>query len=467
MKLFNQLFILVIISSKFAVADIITNPTDDNIFNNSAFNERQFLQQLTSQVEKLLAEKKNLQALIYAKNASTKVPRSEKTQLFYASLLVFLKEEDKAIKHLATIKNSFPNNGKGFFMSAVLLWQQGNTTTAIDDMKKATQLAPSQLKYWLMLSQMNHDGEGHGLNVHKGSLQALLSAEEHHPNNIDLLYRIAATYDEESKSQFALKYYAKVLALDSSHNNANTASAINSLKINNKINVNKWINNIQSPTYRTYIHAIKSIYDKAYLRAHDQLEKIKAELVDNGHVDYYLAKANLGLNNNKQAITFASSSIEKGIFPSEQAEMISLISSTQSANFTFQVNKISLDGIQESIGVIDIIELSKGIIIKPNLSGLNPGSHGFHVHQEGTCDNVLVDGQIVAGGMAKGHYMGHQHHGSPAGDLPNIVFDNNKTARDAFLVPQLTLAEIEGRSFMIHATAENDANIRIACGVVK
>ena len=467
MKFFNLLFILVIISSKFAIADIITNPADNSTFNNNPFNEKQLLQQLTNQVEKLLAENKNLQALIFAKKASTKAPKSEKIQLFYASLLVFLKEEDKAIDHLATIKNSFPNNGKGFFMSAVLLWQQGNTATAIDDMKKATQLAPAELKYWLMLSQMNHDGEGHGLNVHKGSLQALLSAEEHHPNNIDLLYRIAATYDEESKSLFALKYYAKVLALDSSHNNANTASAINSLKINNQVNINKWIKNIQSSTYRTYIYGIKSIYDNAYLQALEQLESIKAELVDNGHVDYYLAKAYLGLDKNKQAITFANSSIEKGVFPSEQAEMISLISSKETANFTFKVNKISAKGIQESIGVIDIIELSKGIIIKPNLSGLSPGSHGFHVHQEGTCDNVLVDGQNVAGGMAKGHYMGHQHHGSPAGDLPNIVFDKNKTARYTFFAPQLTFAEIEGRSLMIHATAENDANIRIACGVVK
>jgi len=465
-KLFNLLFIIVIISCQSAIADIIINPTDDPTLINNDFNERQVLQKLTSQVEKFLAEKKNLQALIFAKNESTKAPRSEKIQLFYASLLIFLKEENKAIDHLAAIKNAFPTSGKGFFMSSVLLWQQGNTTLAIDDMEKATQLAPSELKYWLMLSQMNHDGEGHGLNVHKGSLQALLSAEVHHPNNIDLLYRIAATYDEENKSIFALKYYAKVLALDSSHNNANTASAINSLKINNQVNVNEWVENIQSSTYRTYIYAIKSIYDKAYLQALEQLESIKAELVDNGHVYYYLAKANLGVNNNNQAILFANSAIEKGVFPSEQDEMVSLISSKQAANFTFQVNKISAEGIQESIGVIDIIELTKGIIIKPNLSGLNSGSHGFHVHQEGTCDNVLINGENIAGGMAKGHYMGHQHHGSPAGDLPNIVFDNN-IARRAIFAPQLTFAEIEGRSVMIHALVKNDANIRIACGVVK
>jgi Cu-Zn family superoxide dismutase len=464
-KFLNLLFIFIIISSKIAVADIITTPTTSNNFNN--FNEGLFLQQLSSQVETLLAEKKNLQALMFAKNASTKAPQSAKVQLFYASLLVFLKEEDRAIKHLATIKDAFPNNGKGFFMSAVLLWQQGNAVSALDDMTIATQLAPSELKYWLMLSQMNHDGEGHGLNVHKGSLQALLSAEIHHPNNIDLLYRIASTYDEESKSTLALKYYAKVLTLNSSHNNANTASAINTLKINDKANISKWAKNVQSSTYRTYIDGIKSIYDNAYQQAINQLESIKGELEDNGHVDFYLAKANLGLNNNKLVVKFANSAIEKGVFPSEQIELISLISLKKKSDFTFEMHRINTDGIQESIGSVDIIELSKGIIIKPELSGLNPGSHGFHVHQEGTCENIQVDGQKIAGGMAEGHYMGHQHHGSPAGDLPNIVFDNNTTANQAFFAPQLTFAEVEGRSFMIHALAEIDSSLRIACGVVK
>lgn len=462
MNFFKVILVIIVFFSNIAHADIIKAPTTTN-----TFNEKQFLQQLSNNVERLLAEKKNTQAIELAKASTLKAPQSAKVQFFYVSLLVFLEHKQQAIQQLALLKKRFPNNGNAFFMAGVLQWQEGESERAIADMTIATELAPAELKYWLMLSQMNHDGEGHGLNVHKGSLQALLSAEKHHPNNVDLLYRIAATYDEESKSDQALEYYSRVLALDPAHNNANTSSAINSLKVDNKANISKWAKATKSITHRTYINGIKLIYQNRFQEAFDLLKNIQSELPKNGHLDYYLAKANLGLDKNDQAVIFASSAINKGTFPSEQNEMIALITSLKPPTLSFKVHKISNKGVEESIGNIDVIELSKGIVIKPTLAGLSPGSHGFHVHQEGTCDNIMVDGQSMTGGMAKGHYMGHQHHGAPAGDLPNIVFDKQATANQAFFAPQLTFSEVKGRSFMIHALAKNDANLRIACGVAK
>lgn len=451
------------------MADIINVSPTDIIKNasNEIVNERQFLQDLSSKVEALLANKKNIEAIELAKASALKAPQSVKIQFFYVSLLAFLENKQQALQQLQTLKKRFPNNGKAFFMSSVLQWQEGKSELAIADMVKATALSPQELKYWLMLSQMNHDGEGHGLNVHKGSLQALLSAERYHESNTDLLYRIAATYDEESKSAQALTYYAKVLALMPGHNDANIASAINTLKIDSNADVSIWQKNAQSDAYRLYIKGVKSFYQGDYQQAQETLHGIQNELTNNGHFDYYLAKVKLALDKNSEAVNFANSAISKGVFPSEQNELIKVIAASKAATITFPMHKIDHKGVGESIGRIDIIELSKGIVIKPILSGLAPGGHGFHVHQEGTCDNVIVDGENVAGGMAKGHYMGHQHHGSPAGDLPNIVFDKQLIADVAFFAPQLTLNEIKGRSFMIHALATKDANLRIACGVAK
>jgi len=469
-NIFKVLLVIIIFSSNISYADIINvSPTDiiKNSTTNSTFNEKKILQELTSKVETLLAEKKNTQAIELAEKSALKAPQSAKIQFFYVSLLVFLERKQQAIQHLYLLKQRFPNNGNTFFMSSVLQWQEGESDLAITDMLKATELSPEQLKYWLMLSQMNHDGEGHGLNVHKGSLEALLSAEKHHANNTDLLYRIAATYDEENKSKQALAYYSKVLVLDPSHDNANTSSAINSLKIDSKTDTSTWEKATKSIAHRKYIKGVKLTYQEEFQQANDILQSIQSELPKNGHLDYYLSKASLGLNNNDQAVYFANSAIDKGIFPSEQSEMIALVASLKKPIFTFEVHKISNQGLGKGIGEIAIIELAKGIVIKPTLTGLSPGSHGFHVHQEGTCDNILVGGQSVTGGMAKGHYIGHQHHGSPAGDLPNIIFDEHNVANQAFFAPQLTFAEVKGRSFMIHALAENNANLRIACGVVK
>ncbi|AZQ83183.1 hypothetical protein EKO29_03390 [Colwellia sp. Arc7-635] len=469
MNFFRISFVIIIFLSNTTFADIINVSPEDIIKNssNETVNEQQFLQDLSSKIEELLAKKKNIQAIELAKTSALQAPQSVKTQFFYVSLLVFLEEKQQALQQLSILKERFPNNGKAFFMSSVLQWQEGKSELAIADMVTATALSPSELKYWLMLSQMNHDGEGHGLNVHKGSLEALLSAEQYHENNTDLLYRIAATYDEESKSPQALSYYAKVLTIMPEHNDANIASAINTLKMDPNADVSRWQENTKSNVYRLYIKGVKLVYQGDFEQALQTLQSIQSELTNNGHLDYYLAKAKLELHHNSQAVNFANSAISKGVFPSEQNELIKLIASSKAASITFPMHRISLQGLDESIGSIDIIELSKGIVIKPTLSGLASGSHGFHVHQEGTCDNVIVDGKNVAGGMAKGHYMGHQHHGSPAGDLPNIVFDKQYVAKEAFFAPQLTLDEVKGRSFMIHALATKDANLRIACGVAK
>ncbi|SEL20465.1 Cu/Zn superoxide dismutase [Colwellia chukchiensis] len=469
MSYFSVVLVIIIFFSNIAQADIIKiSPTDvATSSQNKTLLAQQEIKRLSSQVEALLAKEKPAAALELAKSSALKMPNLAKVQFFYVSLLVFLEQKPQALEHLVLLKKRFPRNDNAFFMSGVLHWQQGDSNQAISDMKKATELSPTTLKYWLMLSQMNHDGEGHGLNVHVGSLQALLAAEKYHGKNTDLLYRIAITYDEESKSKQALAYYEKVLAIDPSHNNANASSAINLLKINAQADVIKWQKAAASKAYRDYIRGIKLIYNQSFDEAYQVLSALKADMPRNGHLDYYLAKASLALANQSQALSFANAAIDKGIFPLEQGEMVSLIANVKPATFTFTMHKISSQGIGEAIGNIDIIELSKGIVIKPALAGLATGSHGFHVHQEGTCDNVVVDGKSVSGGMAMGHYMGHQHHGSPAGDLANIVFDQQKKAQQAIYAPQLTFAEVQGRSFMIHALASKNADLRIACGVVQ
>jgi len=76
-----------------------------------------------------------------------------------------------------------------------------------------------------------------------------------------------------------------------------------------------------------------------------------------------------------------------------------------------------------------------GVVFTPNLSGLTPGIHGFHVHQNGDCSPAMKDGKKVLGGAAGGHFdpEGTGKHRAPwsekghEGDLPVLYVDEKET----------------------------------------
>jgi superoxide dismutase, Cu-Zn family len=42
---------------------------------------------------------------------------------------------------------------------------------------------------------------------------------------------------------------------------------------------------------------------------------------------------------------------------------------------------ISADGLGDEIGTVTLEDAPGGLLFTPNLHGLTPGEHGFHVHQ--------------------------------------------------------------------------------------
>src|SRR5262245_43714446 len=101
------------------------------------------------------------------------------------------------------------------------------------------------------------------------------------------------------------------------------------------------------------------------------------------------------------------------------------------------------------IGSITIKTAQCGILFVPNLTGLSPGVHGFHIHQNPSCDDFAH--------AAGDHFDPNktQHHEGPyasghRGDLPVLVVDANGKATLPSLAPHLTLADVQGHSLMIH-----------------
>jgi superoxide dismutase, Cu-Zn family len=147
------------------------------------------------------------------------------------------------------------------------------------------------------------------------------------------------------------------------------------------------------------------------------------------------------------------------------------------------MNVVSATGIGAAVGTVALEETPYGVVFTPALAGLEPGVHGFHVHEKGSCAPDLKDGKPVPALAAGGHYDpdASKKHGAPwgtghRGDLPGLVVDANGAASMPVLAPRLKLADLTGRTLMIHVGGDNHADhpqplggggIRMACGVIK
>ena len=148
------------------------------------------------------------------------------------------------------------------------------------------------------------------------------------------------------------------------------------------------------------------------------------------------------------------------------------------------IHAINADGVGESVGAVTATDGENGLTLTPDLAGLPTGEHGFHIHQNPSCDPAEKEGSMVAGLSAGGHYdpegtsvhKGPQAEGGHLGDLPKLVVADDGTATTPVMAPRLTVADIKGRAIMIHAHGDNYSDdpkplggggARIACGVIK
>ncbi len=121
--------------------------------------------------------------------------------------------------------------------------------------------------------------------------------------------------------------------------------------------------------------------------------------------------------------------------------------------------------------------------VQGTLTGLAPGGHGFHVHENGAC-GPGEDG--TPGGAAGGHWAPQgSPHGAPdsdavnrhVGDMGNITAGQDGMATIQHTDNVLTLEganSIVGKAVVVHANADDltsqpsgDAGGRVACGVVE
>jgi Cu-Zn family superoxide dismutase len=149
---------------------------------------------------------------------------------------------------------------------------------------------------------------------------------------------------------------------------------------------------------------------------------------------------------------------------------------------TVPMNLVTADGVGKNIGTVIIKPAAKGITLTPNLEGLAPGEHGFHVHTNPDCGPAPKEGAMSAAEKAGAHYdpkdtKKHEgpHGNGHLGDLPFLTFNADGKATTAVSTELLTLSDIKGHSLMIHENGDNYSDTpkplggggkRVACGVV-
>jgi superoxide dismutase, Cu-Zn family len=130
-------------------------------------------------------------------------------------------------------------------------------------------------------------------------------------------------------------------------------------------------------------------------------------------------------------------------------------------------------------GVIEFAQDGEHVVVIGKVSGLPPGKHGFHVHENGNCS-------APDGSSAGDHFAPFDGpHGAPeapaglrhVGDLGNVEAGEDGTADISITDTVIRLegaASIVGRAIILHAKADDlssqpagNAGDRVACGVIR
>ena len=128
-------------------------------------------------------------------------------------------------------------------------------------------------------------------------------------------------------------------------------------------------------------------------------------------------------------------------------------------------------------GTVIFTKVNGGIKIVADVEGLNPGKHGFHIHEFGDCNSP-------DGSSAGGHFNPDGvKHGGPddpikhVGDMGNLEAGKDGKAHFEWVDSLMTFYgthNIIGRSVIIHGGADDlksqpsgNAGPRVACGLIE
>jgi Cu-Zn family superoxide dismutase len=131
-------------------------------------------------------------------------------------------------------------------------------------------------------------------------------------------------------------------------------------------------------------------------------------------------------------------------------------------------------------GLAKITEVEGGLKIEVELSGVTPpGKHGFHIHENGSCEDKgnAAGGHYNPDGVMHGSLLNDGFTKAHAGDFGNIDINDDGTGTLSVIVPGLSLSgekyNVTGRAMILHEKEDDfgqptgNAGGRIGCGIIE
>ncbi len=150
----------------------------------------------------------------------------------------------------------------------------------------------------------------------------------------------------------------------------------------------------------------------------------------------------------------------------------------QASSPTAQATIFSTRDPSEPIGAATFTESQTGLQIDVAIDQAPPGYHGFHIHENESCDDA---GQAAGGhfnplGVKHGRLMTDGFEGAHVGDLGNIYIHDDSTGSLAEVIPELPLSTgekaIANKAVILHEQRDDysqptgNAGGRIGCGII-
>jgi superoxide dismutase, Cu-Zn family len=132
------------------------------------------------------------------------------------------------------------------------------------------------------------------------------------------------------------------------------------------------------------------------------------------------------------------------------------------------------------VGQAVFIQYRKGVRILVDVTGLEPGARGVHIHEVGRCDPPSFESAGAHFNPTKAEHGTANRRGPHAGDLPNITVEPGGKGHLEATLPRVTLdkgasslLDADGSAVVIHERADDqttdpagNSGARIVCGVV-
>jgi Cu-Zn family superoxide dismutase len=129
-------------------------------------------------------------------------------------------------------------------------------------------------------------------------------------------------------------------------------------------------------------------------------------------------------------------------------------------------------------GSVKFTQVGTRVRVEGEIAGLNPGRHGFHVHEKGDCtapDAASAGAHFNPAGKKHGAADSGERHG---GDLGNLTANEYGKATVSILVEGLSVGagpnNVVGKGLIVHADPDDlktdpggNSGDRIGCGVIE